>query len=307
MKKLILFAMVLGSVAKADSGLDQLKLSFAGVIQSANSEFDKAAKMKVTPLAKGAEITLAQCEEIKNKIRGSYKIDPFEFIYEEGSTASGMCGGQNGFLKNFIVNRAGLTNMGLPYVMIIQLEHREPMSAWQSTSHYFIDSNNRVVEIQGISYWPPTKEMVDYSITSVDSGGNVYFSEWTKNYSVSGTDIEGTHTIQRFIAVDGSYPFPLMRRLVKHKTDSSKDYGILMLEKSDQKDWQGYELPITHAWGGGFYEYSGKYFRKPKFKSSLTIKYRGGKEQCAYGSVKQDANWAQFPTDNKPYYTCMNY
>lgn len=307
MKYLLLATILFSSVAHADPGLDQLKQSFTGVIQSATKEFDKAAKMKVAPLGKGTEISMAQCEELKNKIRGAYKIDPFEFIYEEGSTSSGMCGGQYGHLKNFLVKKDGKTNMGLSYVMVVQLEQREPMSAWASTSHYYIDADYRVVEIQGISYWPPTKEMVEYNITSTDADGDIYFSQWTKGYSIANTDIEGTHTMQKFIAADGSYPYPLVRRLVKHKTDSSRDYGILMLERADRMDWQGFELPITHAWGGGFYDYAGKYSRKPNFKSSLTIKYRGGKERCAYGSRKQDTDWVQFPAANAPYYECFNY
>lgn len=79
------------------------------------------------------------------------------------------------------------------------------------------------------------------------------------------------------------------------------------MERSDKKDWDEFQLPITHAWSGGFYNYAGKQYRTNRYTSYLTIKYRGGKEYYANGSVKEDQKWSQFPADNKAYYDCFNY
>lgn len=278
---LILFSF---STAFADPGLYQLKQSFSGLMQTAKKEFDKAATMKPVVLKEGSKISKQECVDVQAKIRSKYKIDPFEFIYEGGSTYNSMCGGQYGIRKNFVQNVSGKSNLGLPYAFVIQLEGQD---YWREViSNYFVDSNYQIVEIQGLSFYPKTGELLEYDITSVDANENIYFSEFKKNFSVLNKDIEGTQTIEKFIAADGSYPFSLLRNTVKHKTDSSKDYQILLMERSDKRDWDEFQLPITHAWGGGFYVYAGKQYRRNRFTSYLTIKYRGGKEYCANGSVK---------------------
>ena len=133
---LILFSF---STAFADTGLDQLKQSFSGLMQTAKKEFDKAATMKPVVLKKGTEITKEDCADAQSKIRANYKVDPFEVIYEGGSTFNSMCGGQYGIRKNFIQNVTGKSNLGLPYAFVIQLEGQD---YWRDViSNYFIDSS----------------------------------------------------------------------------------------------------------------------------------------------------------------------
>lgn len=305
MRFIYLIALFSFSTAFADQNLDQLKQSFTDTIPAAIKEFDKAAKMKPVVLKKGKEITKEDCEDVKTKIRANYKIDPFEVIYENGSTINAMCGGQYGIRPNFVQNVAGTSNLGLPYAYVIQLEGHD---FWRDViSNYFIDSSHRIVEIQGLSFSLKSEELLEYDITSVDQNGNVYFSEFVKNYSIVNTDIAGTQTIERFIAADGSIPYPFLRNTVKHKTDQTKDYQLLLLERSDKKDWDEFSLPITHAWSGGFYSYAGKLDRNNHYHSSLAIKYRGGKESCAYGSTRADKQWSQAPADITAYNNCFNH
>lgn len=293
------------STSFADTGLDKLKQSFSDLIQFANKKFDRAAVLEPIMLVRGAELTKEACADLQSKIRANYIIDPFEVFHEGGSTFDFMCGGRYGIRKNFIQNVSGKSNFGLDYAFVIQLEGQ---NYWREvTSHYFIDSHYRIVEIQRLSIYPKTGELLEYAISSVDSGGDVYFSDFAKNFSIVNKNIEGTQTIEKFISTDGSLPFPIVRNTITHKTDSNQDYQVLQMARADKKDWEDFQLPITHAWQGGFYSYTGKQYRTNKYYSYLTIKYRGRKEYCASGSIKEDQKWFHFPLDSKAYYECLNY
>lgn len=313
MKFLILLSMLYFPTANADPGLDKLKQSFSGLIQSSIKQFDKAATMKPVVLKKGAEISKTDCDAIAAKIKTNYKIDPFNFVFEGGSTTDAMCGGRWGYDKNFTQKISGATNMGQAYSLIIQLEEQNVWGSQNYITTYFIDSAYHIVEKQTLMTLVTTSELSGYLITSVDAGGDVYSSQYDKNYGISGgiaQDVSGTHTIEKYVPADGSAPFPLIRNTVKNKSDPSKDYQILLLERADQKDWQDFQLPITFAWDGGFYNYGGKYYanyNKPTFKSEITIKFRGGKEYCAEGDIKEDQKWTSFPADSSSYYNCVNY
>lgn len=116
--------------------------------------------------------------------------------------------------------------------------------------------------------------------------------------------------MERFIPADGSAVWPMLRNSVINHADPTKDYQIMAWDRADQKDWQDYQLPITLSDSGGYYNYGGKFYStygKPTFKSSITIKYRGGKEFCAAGDVKVDKQWASYPADQTAYYNCFNY
>ncbi len=313
MKKLILAALlsISFSAHASDAGLDQLKGSFAGLIQSSAKEFDKAAKMKTISVARGGEITKAECDGIAAQITANYKINPFQFIYESGSSYNAMCGGRWGWQKNYLAKFSGTSNLGSPYVAVVQLDSSENGAYRTEMSNYFLDASNRIIEIQHVSANRQTGEVLGYGITVIDGFGNLYVSVFDKNYSVSGgiaQDVAGTHRTEQFVSADGSSPYALLRNTVKNSTDPSKDYQILSWTRADQKDWQDYETSITHE--TGYYTYGGKYysnFDKPNFKSSLTIKNRGGKEFCAYGSVKVDTAWTTFPSDRTAYDNCGNY
>jgi hypothetical protein len=102
----------------------------------------------------------------------------------------------------------------------------------------------------------------------------------------------------------------MMRSSIVNQLDHSKDYQIISLSRADRIDWQEYFLPITLSESGGFYNYGGKYYStlgKPTYKSSITIKFRGGKEHCAYADIKADQQWTSFPTTASAYYDCVNY
>ncbi len=306
MRFLFLLALFSFSTASADAGLDQLRKSFSGLLETSKREFDRAAAMKPHLLKKGKEISKEECDEAQAKIRHNYKVDPFEINYAGGSTLHAMCSAKDSTRKNFIQEVSGQTNFGLPYVFVIQAEiYDHP--ARERLSNYFIDANYRIVEIQSLAYFLNGSELLEYDITSMDAKGNIYFSQFTKNYRVASTDIEGTQTMEKFIAADGSNPFPLIRDTVKHKSHSAKDYQSIYLLRSDKQDWDGFQLPITHAWSGGFYTYAGKLYGTSRFKSSLSIRYRGGKEQCSFGYVEAEhQKVTRVPSDETLYYQCYN-
>ena len=302
----ILLALFCSPAFSADAGLDQLKQSFAGLMQTATVEFNRAAQMKPTVLELGAKISKETCERFKSLIRKNYKLDPFDLFTENSTHSNFMCGGRYGYLQNHIQSTSGTTNMGLPFAMVIQLQDDDPFR--RGISNYYIDSSYRIVEHQGLSLSVKTGELVEYGITSIDARGNIYLSTYTKNLLWVGKDVEGPNRMEQFISADGMIPFPLTRNTVKDNNDPRKDYQIILLQRADQKDWEDYQLLIT--FNEGFYNYGGKYyseFDKPKFRSSLTIKNRGGVEHCAVGSIKKDTAWATYPADQLQYEHCNNY
>ncbi len=306
MKKTFLALICLGmaGVANADAGLDQLRASFADVIKNSTKEFDRAAEMKLIDVKRGRKLELDECGILSQRAQLNYVINPFEMSFEQGVTYNYMCGGKFATQPNFVTTGAGKTNFGLPYMIVVQLEAREPNR--NQVTNYFFDSQFRIVETQVVNSRPGTTEALEYVISSVDANGNVYIKSFAKNFSLTNTDIEGTETMERFITTDGAIPFPFVRHTVRHPTDSTKDYQLLRFERADKQDWDNYDLVITHAWDGGYYNYSGKYLKQPNNASSITVKSRGGKEYCAIGSVNESGKWVSYPADQKEYYKCIN-
>jgi len=301
---LVLFSF---SFSYAQSDVSDFRNSFKKTRAKAEVEFKASSKMNVLKLNVGEELSLEGCQKIQDKVRKNYPVDPFEVIYDSGSTRNFMCGGSSGYLKNFITHSKGVSNLGIPFEMVVQLGHDTPLSSWSTVSNYFIDANYRIVELQSVSHYPPTKELVSYEVSAIDPENNIYSNSWTKSFSVAGKDIEGVRTTQRYISADGGQPYPLYKETVEHKVDPSKDYIVLSLTQSDKVDWADFHLPITHAWSGGFYSYNSKLHRKPKRYSSLNIKFRGGKEVCAFGDKVESGKRIQFPAKNEEYYNCFNY
>lgn len=312
MKKMALSLVLLSFNAVAgitdDPGLNQLRQSFSGLIQSAPALLDKAATMKPIITPPGSAISADDCKVLATKIATNYKINPFQFVSETGSSMNGMCGGQYGFKKNFLLPQNGVSNLGLPYTMVVQLPDDT------GSALYFIDSSNHIVEIERQTVSKVKMTILSYAITAIDPSGNVFISVYDQNYSRTGglaTDVSGTHTMQEYVAADGSTPFPFLRNSIKNPTDPTKNYEILRITRADQKDWQDYQLPITYAdVQGGYYSYGGKYYdpaSMPNFQSSLTIKYRGGNEICSSGYVKTNTAWTYLPADATSYEDCENY
>lgn len=305
------FTMILAfslNASASDVELDRLKLSFATLIKDSTVFLDLAATMKPISVKQGVEITKSDCIDLQSKIKANYQIDPFEFIHEDGASFNYMCGGQWGWRKNYILNQSGTTNMGLPYTMIVQLPDDPSMPEF--LVNYFIDSSYRIVEIEGIITEFSSKKILGYRIISVDKSDNLYISVFDEKYTITGgaKDVSGVHTMEKFIPSDGSSPFGLLRNTVRNISDSSKDYQILLLDRADRTDWQSYQTQITHEYG--YYNYGGKYYSshtKPTYRSTLTIKYRGNKEYCAYGSIKEDLSWKSFPLNQKEREDCGNY
>jgi hypothetical protein len=291
-----------------DPGLDQLKQSFATQLQAAPALWEKAAAMKPIITAPGKAITADECNALAAKVATNYKINPFHFIFENGSTINGMCGGEYGYKQNTIAFQSGVSNLGLPYTTVVQLPDDT------GAALYFIDSNNRIVEIEGQTVDQPSGKITSYAITAIDANGNISISVYDENYSILGGlsgPVTGTHTMQQYIPADGSVPFPVLRETIKDSTNSANDYETIRLSRADVKDWQDFQLPITFAnVVGGYYSYGGKYYdtsAEPTFQSFVDMKYRGGKEVCANGYIRAGSSWKSFPTDDTARTNCMNY
>lgn len=299
--------------AFADSGLEQLKSSFSSVLNSSSLYFDQAATLKPYDLELGTEISKEKCEALAQKIVSASPLNPFEWSTNKFSFFQPICGGKWGWQKNFLLNKPGKSNLGLSYSKVIQLQGSENWDWREEVTQYFISDSFKIVEIQVIKKLKKTKELLQYSIDSSDQSGNIYMSSLEKNYSLSGgiaKDVSGTATTERYLSADGMLSYPLLRLTVKHTKDSSKDYQIIALYRADQKDWEQFFLPITYANIGGVYQYNGIYkstYESPNFTSSLTLKYRGGKEICSEGRIKTNTSTIHFPSNEKEYYDCINY
>jgi hypothetical protein len=305
---LALNAFALNSAHSDDPGLNQLRQSFSAQLQAAPAFWDKAAEMKPIITSPGKPITADECSDLATKIAANYKVNPFHFIFENGSSENGMCGGLYGYAQTFLLLQNGVSNLGLPYTTVVQLPDET------GAALYFIDSSNRIVETEGQTVNKQTNAITSYGITAVDANGNISISVYDQNYEILGGDggpVSGTHSMQEYVPADGSIPFPILRNSIKDSKNPANDYETIRLSRADAKDWQDFQLPITFAdIAGGYYSYGGKYYdtsAEPVFQSFLVIRYRGGKEVCASGYVEAKAAWTYLPSDNNAREYCENY
>ncbi len=286
--------------------LAQVRESFAQLAQTAQQQFDKAGAMKLIEVADGAPITSAQCDAIAAQVRPNYKIDPFKFDFENGTTFAPLCSSPFLPTQRFaVLTVSGTSNLGLPYVRVLQRGDARPEAA-PFVTRVFLDSNHRIVEEQYVDL-DPVRGSPEFVIKAVDAAGNYYELEWTKSLIYDEKeDVRGTSTRQRFVAADGSTPSAVWRHHIAHPSDPAKDFTHVWLSRADRQDWQDFQLPITYGWSGGFYSYGGKYRDWPKFSTTLQTKFRGSQEHCAMASISADSTGTDIPGDGS-YWTCFNY
>lgn len=302
MKKMILgFTLFLSFLGHATT-IEELRSSFSPLASLALQKFEEARKMLPREIVRGQEISLEECQSLQEKIRQNSKVDPFEVTFENGSAHHFLCGGREGWHKNYVKQLTGTTNRGLKFSYVIQ---RDGDEFWRDQiSHYLINDQNRIVEIHDLAHHRRTGELLEYTVTSLDANGDVYTATVMKNHSIVGTDITGLLQKELFISQDGDHPFPLLRSTVTHPTDPSKNFQAISLYRT-QKDWDAYELPLTHAWASGFYFYAGKISPRPHQYQNLVVKFRGGKELCAAGSII--GAQSEFLPAGAAHYDCLNY
>ncbi len=304
MKMLALFLTIFSSCHSFsdDAGLLSLRQRLNPLIEKFRPQLDLASEMKPILVTLGTLVSKNDCDFLKKKISQSYNVSPFDFVYEGGSSHVSLCGLST---PTYQLDLSGKSSFGVPFSKVLQVAGGPSYGSFRDwVQSYFIDDSFRIVQIQTVSFLPNTNEVFSYGITSVDPSGSVYMAQFDKRFKFEGTDIEGKRTYEVFMPNDGIMS-RLSRLRIKNE-NSAKDFEEVSVHFSDQKDWQAYELPVTHAWANGFYLYDGKYFSENRFYSSLWLKYRGGHQVCAWGTVKKDKTWENYPQDPKALESCAN-
>lgn len=312
--KYFLLCFLFSTAVHADyPGLKRLRTSFAVQMQKSQIELDRAATFKKTELPLGGRLIASDCETLQKKIALNYPIDPFKRKKDGYAPANGMCGGPMGWMQNSILRESGVTNLGLPYTMVIQYKGTFGKGRQEDQGYFFINDSFQIVEIQQFSLdlWNPG--IISYDVRSLDASGNLYASSFERNGSHSSGgagNIVGERRKEMFLPVDGSSVMPMTRETVKDNKNSANDYMALNWDRADKIEWQSYFLLITLPYEGGFYDYNGTIYgadERPRFKSHFSIKFRGGKEVCANGSVIEGGNVTPYPTNDIGFYRCRAY
>lgn len=173
-------------------------------------------------------------------------------------------------------------------------------------TNYYFDSSYKIIQKEFVHYGHDGK-LKEYSVATKDLQGNFY-----RNYKIAKMgnpqkNISGSTSIQIWIPNDGSVASIILRNKAIDEKDPNKNYESYILTRSDKMDWDSFELPLTHSWSGGFYNYDGKFYTHPKFYSWLGLNFKDGKEVCAYGSITEDHVWKKFPLDQEKRYECINF
>ena len=290
---------------KIPGELDELKGSFATLSAEAAAKFERTSRFAPILVDPGTDLPRQTCLTFKTRIKANYKIDPFDYIFEGGAAISAFCVTPESGRRNFHAVVSGLTNLGHPFTNVITLDRPDSQHVERTT--YFVDAGARIVEVQSITYNSATSEMTEFSVTSLDKNGDVYFASMNRRYRVEGKDVDGTFLSQGYIAADGSHSRPLRRSLLKHRTERAKDIEIIELNTTTARDWQDFQLPVTHAWSGGFYSYDGHYVRDARQSRSLVLKFQDGQLKHACGEIKTAKNWKQIPSNAADYQACIDF
>jgi hypothetical protein len=287
----------------ADSlpGLADLKQSFASIAEMAPALFDKAAAMKVLTVAQGQPITRQECEEILQKVRPNYKIDPNPKTYAWMM----LCGDAPHPQLFARLDAPGTSNLGLPYAMVLQSEFPEHVQPGVPFGiRWFLDSNHRIVEKQYLDF-REDGTIYGFTIGAIDAADNYYESEFSADTIYARTDVHGVETKQRFIAADGSTPDRgLQRTHVKHPTDPALDFTGVELTRADRRDWQDVQVLITL--GTVSYAYDNDFHHRAAFRTAFFTRMRGSEEKCMAGLVHEATSFTWVP-DELSYWTCSSY
>jgi hypothetical protein len=298
-------AFAIGIQSPPLNDIDELRVSMADTQAAAVARFERASRLQPNLVDPGMELPWQQCLNLKGRIKSSSKIDPFEFIFEGGAVYSAFCVPQQSGRRNFISMLPGFTSFRLPYTTVVTLDG--PRADRIDRTAYFIDANSRIVEIQAIVYDDASQQIVEFAASALDREGDVYFTSLNRRYRIDGWETDGVYSAHGFIAGDGSHPRPIWRRQVTHASDRSKDLETLELHRADVRDWQDFQLPITHSWSGGFYNYDNLFFKDARNTRSLILKWQGSQLKHACGEHKAGTKWKQIPSDKAAYDSCLAF
>jgi len=302
----IIFILSMSGICMADQGLDELKNSFKTSFPDYQRNVEAVSKLKPLEVKLGSEISKNDCEFIANKARFASVIDPFVFTYEGGSSEVSMCGGWWGWQKNFIVQQSGKTSLGIPYNFIIQVRSSRDEEKDLFYTNYFFDSGYRVVYIESL-YYDYKGKLHQFTIQTKDQSGNYLNNYFDVLTGYPQKDVTGSTSIQIWIPADGSVASSILRKKIVDSKDPNHNFETWLLTRTDKKDWESFELPLTHSWSGGYFKYDGKYYSHPRNRSWLMIKSKDGKEVCSFGDTLNAGRWISYPADSNAYYSCSNF
>jgi hypothetical protein len=300
------FTLLAFNFSFADEGLNNLRHSFNPFVSEYVKSLDIAAAIKPIESKLGDQISFSRCQSVAQNIRAASKIDPFEFVYEGGGVVTKMCGGEYGWRPNYISNQTGKTKFNIAYNMIVQLKHSDENDKRLDYSNYYINTAYQIVQIEHLSY-DVSGNLGEFQVTTKDEKGNFFINYYIPKMGYPQKNITGSTSIQTWIPNDGSVSGKIMRNRIVDIQDSKKSYQTLIFTKTDKKDFEAFELPITHSWSGGFFVYSGKYYHNPNFYRTLFIEFKDDKEVCSWGSITAEGKWQSYPVDQNEYYKCVNF
>lgn len=306
-----LFGLAAGALSANASAtnLNQFREHFAPVVRSTDTMFDQAASMRIIQAPLGVRISRAACLQDAAAIRAGYVVDPFEFVYHGGTAVYHICGGPTGM--NPIFSRAynGLNQFGRPIAWVIQELYRDQNA--EAVHETFMDGNNRIVEIDDIGYLPGTRQVIRFQITALDPAGNAYDLLWFARAADQHRGLVGSYERETVVRADGSIAEPAFRLQQVDERNPARRIAILHYARSDRNDWAAFELPLTHSWRGGFYQYSAKngpvWDRVPHDHSGLTVKLWSGVERCALGYEMTSGQTHTYPKNGNQYRFCENF
>lgn len=237
MKSIIIaFTLLTFNFSFADEGLNKLRLSFNPMMSEYVKNLDLAASIKPIESKLGDLISLGECQAISQNIKSASKIDPFDFIYEGGSSYSFMCGGQWGWQPNYISNQNGKTKFNISYSTVVQLRISDASDKRLSYTNYYLNSAYQIVQREVLDY-DINGKLAEFHVATKDENGNFYINYFISKMGYPQKNITGSTSIQIWIPNDGSVSSEVLRNRIVDLQDSKKSYETLILTRTDKKDW----------------------------------------------------------------------
>lgn len=294
----LLSGLLLASTSYAEiQNLDDLKLAFAPLRSEYTALWDRAAQMKVTFVPPTNEISADTCLTYAKSIEAQYKHSPFKVEYKEGSSLFDFCesGGYAGTYApdHLYFQRVDFKNQfGLPVTYVLQARSFYLNS---SLTTLYLDSNYKIVEMAHLVSQSDEAEKNPFEagVESIDASGNFYLNLYQPTHQ------NITRSKQAYSSADGKVPTAY--RLVRpRRSDKGNEIvQVEVFETTVTKDWNAFDLVLTHAeLGGGFYQYGSELFHSPSSFNYLSVTSIGGQPVCTEGYIRRDRTPTAFKADN---------
>lgn len=296
--KLSLIALVGTMFFVVDSQSDpvsDLARVMAPQIQVAKLGLSTAAKLKEKLLPAGAEISEAQCLDIRSRIEANYPVSPFAFIHKRGSMWAAMCGkneyGSQNHGQFFFSDVSLISNFRLPIKYMVSFKS-STLYGGSSLTSYLLDPNYSIVEIQTeeIALHPGTGKYKTstFEISSVDASRNVYrnlivapdWNLWTKGrqyFTTASAEVSGVHLIRKRRS---EYP--------------EMEIDLLAVTHRKPGGWDAAFVIPTFAWFSPVFKFGNEFIGEIPNSSWFSQYSSGGKEVCSEGHSVNGASLIRY-------------